>query len=221
MLRLFRSLPPIQCPKCKSANTTNDIGVVMAGDRWRLCYECGTTYEVITQGSLYQIPSVTPTLPPIPRCPHCEELASIHADEGEEICLECGLDPNDLELPSPEIAHLWKGPSDGVTATRSQLLRTALENNSGPPGTNLGKFFRNECGPHCALGDKCEQTVGQFAKCYTYRFKKDEEGNTRVDPKIAIEGNKCSALLLASSDGWYVKVKRYGTETLSKQQVGD
>jgi hypothetical protein len=101
------------------------------------------------------------------------------------------------------------------------------------PGTGVGDFLRNYCGPHCHYANSCPQTTGNFAHCYNEertsqggemsrrrRKKKNPESVERKAAKAAYRKLHSRAWLFAPGSGWFVKVKNYEPETIHKEQAG-
>jgi len=223
---------PLQCPECDSINASKDAAV---GDGLVVCYDCGVVFP---DGSDKVYPEITAS---ILRCPHCKEVGVIKIFEGREECQECRLDPNDPDIPTHHLAHLWKSrtndtPEDDKTIR--EIMEIPKEDGTPklPAGTSVGEFLRTECGPHCARGIKCNQTTGDFTQCYRmYREargtdmskKRNKKGKQRRSPEEkAAKRNKRAkyirlhsrAWLFSPPKGWFVSEKNYESETIYKEQ---
>lgn len=212
------ALLPTQCPDCDSRHV--DLGFDYEPNFY-VCHDCGTFFEAQNQPT-----EITAS---VMKCPHCETVDSLVLEGDKEYCSGCGLDPNNTELSSEEIAHLWKGRCEENREAKT-LIREVLERGLCKPNTNLGNFIRTTCGPHCTFAFQCPQTAGNFSRCYSEEFdngemsKRRRKSNStkkqRKAEKKALKKLHSRGWLFAASDGWYVRERKYVTETPNPEQAG-
>lgn len=104
-------------------------------------------------------------------CPHCASINSIACYGDKEWCEDCWLEPDELNQESPVISSLFKGGIARILEDDSPMCR--------PQGL-LGKFVRQECGPHCTLAKNCPQNVGNLVKCFREEFSEEEKDSEIV-----------------------------------------
>lgn len=198
-----RLMLPNRCPKCQS--------IKVAGLDTPVCADCGALIE----------------LAPIVICPHCKEIDSIVIEGGKEYCNICWLDPSKTDLPSPEIAHLYRGN-----------IRLLLEKNlkALQPHKSWGKYVRTLCGPHCPWGEgSCPQETTNLSKCISEerdgldamsrRHKHRQNGNPhpklskreRKEARKEAARLKTAAIYRCSKGGWFEEV-RYRAHNTYKQE---
>jgi hypothetical protein len=159
MLELIHSIPD-RCVRCQSDNLSGKP-LIDDGNTLITCNACGTWMAIPEQEGEetdeielgYAEVSAS-----FQTCPHCKNVDAITVYGGEEVCQNCGLDPNKEDYPSEEIAHLWKEGSS---------IRGFLERGRCRPTSNIGTFFRKFCGPHCTYAEDCPQDTKQFQTCYS------------------------------------------------------
>jgi hypothetical protein len=156
---------------------------------------------------------------------------------GEEFCKHCSLDPNVQDYPAEEIAHLWK-ENHNEKSIREVMLRGLGQFR---PGSNIGIFLRENCGPHCEAADECSQTTKDFSACYSVekaatlnmgRKKKGKNKKKHRSPEeiAAREARKkekrewrelhSRAWLFTPSEGWFVSTKNYEPDTINPGKPG-
>ena len=163
---------PLECRECGSSC------VQICGDYGhQVCHDCGSMFEEDTVQGVEITASIL-------KCPHCTSIDAVVAYGGEEQCNICGLDPNERDLAIGEIAHLWKKRTID-TEDDEKLIREimTIKNSNGKerfrPETNLGKFLRTVCGPHCEYSSKCPQTTKNLSNCYREELATEESDMSR------------------------------------------
>lgn len=137
-----------QCLHCGS----HTVDRINPGDPDEMCLTCGAYPSNDTEITEHDVDGEIIATYVV--CPHCDELVEIGLEGDRELCPKCMLDLNEYDLPSRDIAHLYKGK-----------IREILEKNKLGPSSLLGKFIRTECGPHCNYKDKCPQSAGNLTIC--------------------------------------------------------
>lgn len=229
MLRIIRSIPE-QCPDCGSENLGGQQMLLYEESNTLLCNACGIIMvlqepyddeEEPEEAADYEVSASFLS------CPHCRTVNEIQIAEGEEWCAGCGLDPNRMDYPASELAHLWKEGSG---------LRDVMDR--GIPSnamTRMYRFLVNFCGPHCSYAEACPQSTGNFAKCFREevidsddpdllhiegdevgRGKRKRNRKERKKEKERIRKEKERAVLVCAGSGWYEK--RYCSETDDSQE---
>jgi len=148
--RIEKECEDLICPICRSTNTVEMLN--HAGDPSGncLCRACSCQFSLRSDTQTSEVGGL------IVVCPHCAALDSIEEYAGEEWCAECNIDPNDIDVPSSSIGHLYKG------AARRLLLK---DRPIVGKDRIYGRFLRNECGPHCTFGEACPQSVSNLRMC--------------------------------------------------------
>jgi len=171
------------------------------------------------------------------KCPHCESIDAIVVYGGEEQCNICGLDPNNKDVPTSDLAHLWKARTpemDDENLIREMM--TTLNANGNPRlvlGTGVGNFLRAVCGPHCSYASECPQTTKNFSRCYREERNTEEDvmskrgkGNKKERKARRKEEKKLwnqlhsRAWLFSPPTGWFVSKRNYESETIYQEQCG-
>ena len=221
MLRMIGSFPK-RFPACGSDNLGGQDRCFYEESNTLICNACGII--MVLQDSHDEEESDFETSASLVSCPHCRTVDEIQIEGGEEWCAGCGLDPNQTEVPSEELAPLWKEGSG---------IREAMER--GVPkstASRLYRFLTNLCGPHCSLAQSCPQATGNLAKCFDEEVLESEDQDllhvgrnevgrskkkrSRKERKERIRKEKGRAVLACSSSGWYNK--RYYNETEDPQK---
>lgn len=212
----------VRCSSCQSSN----ISVASDyGESYNVCHGCGTLFSSEAASEIEAV---------VTKCPHCESVDAIVDYGGSELCNICGLDPNVEEYSSSEIAHLWKkrGPEH---AEEDNLIREVMVH-TGPlkflPDSNIGKFLRSFCGPHCPYNESCPQTTKNFSRCYQEEKENQAEDMSKRHRKGKNKAAKAQrkaeraeltrlhsrAWLLVAGKGWYVKTRNYENENHYQKQ---
>jgi hypothetical protein len=159
-------------------------------------------------------------------CPHCRTVNEIEIAGGEEWCSGCGLDPSERDLPSEQLASLWK---EGAG------IRKSMERGIMKPTSRMYRFLTNFCGPHCSFAEACPQSTGNFAKCFreevlegddpqllqiveddvSKRSSKRQRRRERHAAEEVIRKEKAKAVLACAGSGWYER--KYRSETKDPQ----
>jgi len=209
MLRIIHSIPE-QCPDCGSDNLSGKQMVLFEASNTLLC-ECGVM--LVLQDDYEEEPEEEVSASFL-SCPHCRTVNEIQIAEGDEWCGGCGMDPNRLDYPPEELAHLWKEGSG---------IRDTMER--GVPKSTMARIYRfltNFCGPHCSFAESCPQSTGNFAICYREEVlegkdpdllyigetdvgKKKKNRKARKKEKERIRKEKEKAVLKCSASGWYAQ----------------
>lgn len=147
---------PEVCPRCGSLNLRGHDAVLQGETNIIFCDDCMSMIIVVENYPEEEDPEEIGT-GNLFRCPHCETIDEVGSWAGEEWCHSCGLDPNDCDLPSKRIAHLWKEGSQ---------IKGLLQRGRGEARLKLGKFLRSKCGPHCEFQEPCPQSQKLLARCY-------------------------------------------------------
>lgn len=190
-----RLMLPNRCPKCQSTK--------VAGLDTPVCADCGALIE----------------LAQVVICPHCEEVGSVVVEGDREHCSVCWLDPNETGLPSPEIAHLYRGNIRLLLAKDLKALQ---------PHKPWGKYVRTFCGPHCPWGDgTCPQETKNLSKCVSEerdglddmsrRHKHKLSKRERKEARKEAARLKTAAVYRCSKGGWFEEV-RYRANHTYKQE---
>lgn len=214
----------VKCRDCQSDNVSQASDY---GEFYNICHDCGV---------LFMIDEELEVTASIMKCPHCESVDAIVANGGDEVCNICGLDPNEEEYESGALAHLWKsrGPEH---EEEDRLIREVMLSEKMAKfrtGSNIGNFLRSSCGPHCPYAASCPQTTKNFSRCYREetstwenemgKRKRKSKGKNkaakalRKAKKQAWQRLHSRAWLFAASGGWYVRSKKYATETDHQEQ---
>jgi hypothetical protein len=230
MLRIIHSIPE-QCPSCGSENLSGRQMVLFGEDKLIKCDACGITMY-LEDSKEPEDNSKAPAS--YVACPHCGTIDQIIAVEGAEWCEVCGLDPNQLNYPTSELAHLWKEGS-GIKAFMS---KGRLK-----PTSRMYRFLVNFCGPHCSFSESCEQTVANYTVCIKEEIEdsgdlippppeerhsvskskgkkhRKERRRVRKQEEERIRKEKERAVLMCARSGWYDK--RYRNEIEDSQDPKD
>jgi len=222
-MSLKTRLVPSGCPDCGSEC------VQECSDRsHRVCHDCGSMFETQEQSEITAS---------IIKCPHCESVDAVVAYGGEEQCYICGLDPNNENIPTAELAHLWKTRTpemDDENLIR-EIMLIPLKNGKTrfAFGSNIGDFLRTVCGPHCSYAGDCPQTTKNFSRCYREELATEEDvmskrgkGKNKAEKARRKEEKKLwnqlhsRAWLFAPPEGWFVSKRNYESETIYQEQSG-
>ncbi len=162
MLKQVNGLPP-ECVTGGCGELHGRKSVLAGSTNFVHCEACGAMMVIIPEdddeSGCVEGVEVSADLD---RCPHCSAVDALSEAEGFEWCGECGLNPNEEDVPSEHIAHMWR---------KGSQLRGCLEKGNLKPENESGKFVRTRCGPHCIHADKCEQKTSSFTFCFQ-RYRK-------------------------------------------------
>lgn len=175
------------CPLCSSSNI---VGLVnYSGDlagRY-MCRTCACEFTIHEGGLPEDEDDEEENLhAALLVCPHCAAINTIDCYGDNEWCNECWLDPNELTQDSPDIAKLFKGGIKHALERDIPLIKAEKP---------MGKFVRQECGPHCTYAKKCPMEVGNLVKCFREEFSSEEDVGKRRRGKKKNRKNRVQNLV--------------------------
>ncbi len=226
-MSLKTRLVPSGCPDCGSEC------IQKCGDGGhQVCHDCGSMFE--DDDAIWKEREITAS---IMKCPHCESVDAIITYGGEEQCKNCGLDPNNENIPTADLAHLWKARTpemdDENLIQEIMLIPNANGEARFAASSNIGNFLRTICGPHCSYASVCPQTTKNFSRCYREErategddMSKRGRGKNKAEKARRKEERKVwnqlhsRAWLFAPPEGWFVSKRNYESETIYQEQSG-
>lgn len=211
-----------ECRQCGSSKTGSGLEAGF-GYGYLVCFDCGELFMPLDEEEEVEAQ--------LEKCPHCSSVDALVEHKGSWCCRVCGLEPQDLDYTGRELAHLWKSRTseheEGETLIREVM---SSDPNKFKPNSNIGRFLRNYCGPHCSFAKHCPQTTTNFSRCY------NEERSTRGDEMSKRRGKKrqknkserkawkklhSRAWIFVASNGWYTRQRHYASETHYNEQSED